>query len=179
MPGELILYPTKNGGTVVRLRAGGGTFWLTQLEIAELFETSKQNVSLHIKNVLAEGELAEAAAVKDCLTVRIEGGRKVQRKTKAYSLEMVLAVSYRIRSRPGIQFRQWATSSLGEYLVKGFVMDDERLKEPGEWGLKELPSIPEPLAIRKATRRLRDVELPPKLAKRTDSLALLLEDRQR
>ncbi len=130
---ELILYQTEDGRAEVRLRAQDGSVWLTQGEIAELFATTKQNVSLHAKNILEEGELAEGATVKESLTVQIEGGRQVKRRTLAYNLPMILAIGYRVRSPRGTQFRQWATAHLAEYLVKGFVMDDERLKNPGGW----------------------------------------------
>lgn len=129
--GELILYTTEDGAAAVRLRVAEGTVWLTQLELSELFQTSKQNISLHVKNVLAEGELTEGATVKEYLTVRTEGTRQVQRPTRVYNLDIILAVGYRVRSPRGTQFRQWATTRLREYLVKGFVMDDARLKEPG------------------------------------------------
>lgn len=130
---ELILYQTDDGKAQVKLRAEDGSAWLSQAEIAELFATTKQNVSLHIKNVLAEGELAPAATVKESLTVQTEGPRHVQRKIQLYRLEMILAVGYRVKGVRGTQFRQWATTYLAEYLVKGFVMDDERLKNPGGW----------------------------------------------
>jgi len=130
---ELILYQTDDGKAQVKLRAEDGSAWLSQAEIAELFATTKQNVSLHIKNVLAEGELAPAATVKESLTVQTEGPRHVQRKIQLYRLEMILAVGYRVKGVRGTQFRQWATTYLSEYLVKGFVMDDERLKNPGGW----------------------------------------------
>jgi hypothetical protein len=127
--GELILYTAEDGSAAIQLRAEGGTVWLTQLEMATLFDTSKQNVSLHIKNILAEGELSPAV-VKEYLTTASDGKNY---KTKTYSLDMILAVGYRVRSPRGTQFRQWATTHLREYLIKGFVMDDERLKEPGGW----------------------------------------------
>lgn len=127
--GELILYTLDDGSTAIQLRAEGGTVWLTQLEMATLFDTSKQNVSLHIKNILAEGELSPAV-VKEYLTTASDGKHY---KTKTYSLDMILAVGYRVRSPRGTQFRQWATTHLREYLVKGFVLDDARLKEPGGW----------------------------------------------
>lgn len=130
MSGELILYATEDGGTNVRLRADGGTVWLNQIEMAELFQTTKQNVSLHIKNVLAEGELVEDAVVKDHLTTATDGKKY---RVKSYNLDMILAVGYRVKSPRGTQFRQWATTHLREYLIKGFVMDDERLKEPDGW----------------------------------------------
>jgi hypothetical protein len=130
---ELILYRTEDGQAEARLRAKGGSARLTQSEIAELFATTKQNVSLHAKNILEDGELSEEATVKEFLTVQTEGGRQVKRKTLAYNLPMILAIGYRVRSPRGTQFRQWATAHLSEYLVKGFVMDDERLKNPGGW----------------------------------------------
>ncbi|HJV90041.1 MAG TPA: RhuM family protein [Holophagaceae bacterium] len=133
MSSEVILYQTEDGKSLVQLRAMDGTVWLSQTEIAELFATTKQNVSLHAKNILGEGELTAEATVKDSLTVQTEGQRRVQRPTLLYSLPMILAIGYRVRSPRGTQFRQWATGHLTEYLVKGFVMDDERLKNPGGW----------------------------------------------
>jgi hypothetical protein len=131
--GELILYTAEDGRAAVHLRAEDGTVWLTQLEMAALFDTSKQNISLHIKNILAERELSEGATVKESLTVQTEGGRRVRRANLLYSLDMILAVGYRVRSPRGTQFRQWATTHLREYLVKGFVLDDARLKDAGGW----------------------------------------------
>lgn len=129
--GELILYRSPDGLTEIQLRAIDGTVWLAQAEIAELFQTSKQSVSYHVKQILDDGELAEGATVKEILTVQTEGGRDVRRSLKLYSLEMILAIGYRVRSPRGTQFRQWATTALKEYLVKGFVINDARLKEPG------------------------------------------------
>lgn len=133
MSNELILYQTDDGLARIALRARDGTVWLSQVEIAELFASTKQNISLHAKNILEERELELAATVKESLTVQTEGARKVRRSTLLYSLPMILAIGYRVRSPRGTQFRQWATAHLGEYLVKGFVMDDERLKDPGGW----------------------------------------------
>ena len=130
---ELILYTSDDGSTRLDLRVEGQTVWLTQAEIAELFQTSKQNVSLHANNILDDGELTPEATVKDSLTVRIEGKRKVQRSIQRYNLDLILAIGYRVRSPRGVQFRQWASTHLKAYLVKGFVMDDERLKNPGGW----------------------------------------------
>lgn len=128
--GELILYTTEDGQTDIQLRAIDETVWLTQIEIAELFQTSKQNVSLHVKNILDDGELEALTTVKDNLTVQTEGKRQVQRTLTLYNLDMILAIGYRVRSPRGVQFRRWASSALKEYLVKGFVMNDTRLKEP-------------------------------------------------
>ena len=131
--GELILYTAEDGRAAVHLRAEDGTVWLTQLEMAALFDTSKQNISLHVKNILAERELLGGTTVKESLTVQTEGGRRVRRPNLLYNLDMILAVGYRVRSPRGTQFRQWATTHLREYLVKGFVLDDARLKDPGGW----------------------------------------------
>jgi hypothetical protein len=134
MKSELILYQTADGLSRVQLRAVDGSVWLSQLEIAELFATTKQNVSLHAVNVLKEGELLADAVVKDSLTTAADGKNY---RTKLYRLEMILAVGYRVRGHRGTQFRQWATARLSEYLVKGFTMDDERLKNPPGKGQKD------------------------------------------
>ncbi len=128
--GELILYNTDDGAATIGLRAIDGTVWLTQLEMAELFDTSKQNVSLHINNILSEGELAAESVVKESLTTASDG--KAYR-TKVYNLDAILAVGYRVRSPRGTQFRRWATTVLREYLVKGFAMDDARLSQAEQW----------------------------------------------
>lgn len=125
---ELVLYTSDDGRTRLDLRIEGQTAWLTQLEIAELFQTTKQNVSLHAKNIFEDGELAEVSVVKESLTTAADGKRY---QTRLYNLDLILAIGYRVRSPRGVQFRQWASSHLKEYLVKGFVMDDERLKNPG------------------------------------------------
>ena len=128
--GEIILYSTEDGRTQIQLRAPDGTVWLTQAQMAELFATTKQNVSLHVRRVLADGELTVESTVKEYLTVQTEGTRKVRRVVNLYRLDMILAVGYRVRSPRGVQFRRWATTVLREYLVKGFAMQDERLKDP-------------------------------------------------
>jgi hypothetical protein len=127
---SIILYQTEDGRTRVQCRFEDETIWLTQAQIAELFQTTPQNVTLHLKAIFAEGELSERATCKDYLQVRPEGGREVSRNLRHYRLEAILAVGYRVRSARGTQFRQWATARLSEYLVKGFTMDDERLKNP-------------------------------------------------
>jgi len=126
--GELILYQTEDGAAQIHLRQADGTVWLNQAEISKLFDTSKQNVSLHIKNLLNDKELDENSVVKESLTTAVDGKRY---STKYYNLDAILAVGYRVRSLRGIQFRQWATTTLREYLIKGFVLDDKKLKEPG------------------------------------------------
>ncbi|MFW2449370.1 MAG: virulence RhuM family protein, partial [Qipengyuania pacifica] len=138
MAGEIIQYQTEDGVTVIRLQASDGSVWLSQADMAELFQTTKQSISLHIRNILEEGELDEAATVKENLTVQTEGKRKVSRQILLYNLQMILAVGFRVRSLRGMQFRRWASEALSEYLVKGFVMDDERLKEPDNDYFEEL-----------------------------------------
>ncbi|WP_295448581.1 virulence RhuM family protein [uncultured Thiodictyon sp.] len=125
--GEILFYQTEDGGTRVACRFEDESVWLSQALMVELFQTSKQNISLHLKNVFDEGELEPHRVVKDYLITAVDG--KVYR-VKHYNLDAVIAVGYRIRSRRGTHFRQWATQTLREYLLKGFVMDDERLKNP-------------------------------------------------
>ncbi len=127
---ELVLYATEDGAAQFFLRSQDGSVWLTQLELASLFQTSKQNISLHVRNVLAEGELLRGTVVKEDLTTASDGKRY---RTQLFSLDMILAIGYRVKSARGTQFRQWATTHLKEYLVKGFVLDDKRLKG-GEGG---------------------------------------------
>jgi hypothetical protein len=129
--GEIILYTTEDGAARIQLLARDGTVWLSQGDMAELFQTTPQNITQHVRAIFSEGELDREATCKDHLQVRSEGGRQVSRSITLYRLEMILAVGYRVRTIRGTQFRQWATQSLKEYLVKGFVMDDERLKNPG------------------------------------------------
>jgi hypothetical protein len=136
--GELILYSTEDGAATIGLRAVGGTVWLTQLEIAELFDTSKQNVSLHINNILSESELEANSVVKESLTTAADGKSY---RTKVYNLDIILAVGYRVRSPRGTQFRRWATTILREYLVKGFAMDDARLKQADQWDYFDIRDI--------------------------------------
>lgn len=124
---QLILYNTPDGKGAVVLLAKDGTVWLNQNQLAELFSTSKANISIHISNILKEGELSRDSVVKDYLTTASDGKKY---KIAYYSLEMILAIGFRVRSLRGTQFRQWANTNLREYLIKGFVMDDERLKNP-------------------------------------------------
>ena len=128
--GELIIYQTEDGLARINLRAIEGTVWLTQNEISELFDTTKQNVSLHLKNIFEDGELLEDSVVKDSLTTASDGK---QYQAKIYNLDAILAVAFRLRSLRGTQFRRWANTVLKEYLVKGFAMDDERLKQAEKW----------------------------------------------
>ena len=128
MSNDMIIYNTEDGRSKIILKLENGTVWLSQLEIAELFEITKQNVSKHIKAIFEDGELLEKATVNYQLTVQNEGIREVRRKVAYYNLDMILAIGYRVRSPRGIQFRNYATTILKEYLIKGFAMDDERLK---------------------------------------------------
>ena len=127
---DLILYTTDDGRSQITLRAKDETVWLTQREMAELFNVSPDNVGLHLKNIFEDGELNRAATAEESSVVQLEGSREVQRPVTLYSLDAILAVGYRVRSPRGVQFRRWASTVLKEYLIKGFVMDDERLKNP-------------------------------------------------
>ena len=127
---EIILYQTEDGRTRLEVKLENNTVWLTQAQIAELFQTTPQNITLHLKAIFEEGELSEPATCKDYLQVRKEGKRTVQRQLRHYNLDAIIAVGYRVQSQRGTQFRIWATQRLSEYLTKGFVLDDERLKNP-------------------------------------------------
>lgn len=128
--GEILIYQTEGGQTKLEVRLEGETLWLTQAALAELYQTTIPNINIHIKNIYEEDELSEEATVKDYLIVQTEGGRQVRRQVKHYNLDMILSVGYRVKSHIATRFRQWATQRLREYLVKGFVLDDERLKNP-------------------------------------------------
>ena len=136
---DIIIYTTDDGATKIDLQFENGTVWLSQLQIAELFQTSKQNISKHIKAIFFFFLLVEDSTVNYQLTVQNEGERSIQRQIAYYNLDMILAVGYRVRSVRGAQFRHYASNVLKEYLVKGFAMDDRRLKELGGGGyFKEL-----------------------------------------
>ena len=128
---EFLLYETEDGGTRIDVRMAGETVWLSLTQLAELFGRDKSVISRHIKNIYDEGELAPAATVAFFATVQQEGERQVQREIEFYNLDVIISVGYRVKSLRGTQFRIWATQRLREYLVKGFAMDDERLKEAG------------------------------------------------
>jgi hypothetical protein len=136
-PGEFLLYQSEDGRSRLEIRFDGETLWLTQAQMAELFQTTPQNITLHLKAVFAEGELDPAATCKDCLQVRPEGARTVTRTLQHYALPAIIAVGMRVRSARGTQFRQWAIARLDEYLRKGFVMDDERLRNPPGAGVPD------------------------------------------
>lgn len=126
----LILYTTQDGKAQFVLRELGGQLWLTQAEIAALYQTTVSNINKHIKAILAEGELPDQATIEYYSIVQTEGDREIRREVAHYALPMIIAIGYRVRSTRGTQFRQWATRTLGEYLQKGFAIDDERLKNP-------------------------------------------------
>lgn len=127
---NLILYTTEDGKSQIKLRAKDQTVWLSQREMAELFDVSTDNVGLHLKNIFEDGELIREATTEESSVVQTEGTRLVQRSMILYNLDAILAVGYRVRSPRGVQFRRWASTVLKEFLTKGFVMDDERLKNP-------------------------------------------------
>ena len=124
--GQILIY--RDGATDLQVRLDGETVWLTQAAMAELFQTTPQNVTIHLESIYDERELDEAATCKEYLQVRQEGTRQVRRSLKHYNLDAILAVGYRVRSARGTAFRQWATARLSELLVKGFTLDDERIK---------------------------------------------------
>jgi hypothetical protein len=126
--GDIVLYQPEDGTTRILVRLEDETVWLTQAMMADLYQTTPQNITIHVREVYSTAELSPEATCKEYLQVRSEGERTVRRRLKHYSLDMVLAVGYRVRSHRGVQFRQWATERLREYLVKGFTLDDERLK---------------------------------------------------
>ena len=140
MSGEIVLYQTEDGQTIIRLQALDGSVWLTQAEIAELFQITPQAVTQHVGAIYSDGEHVEEATCKNYLQVRMEGNREVSRQLAHYSLPMILAIGFRVRSPRGLQFRRWAADQLSEYLVKGFVMDDAKLKDPDSNYFDELLS---------------------------------------
>ena len=128
--GELLVYQTDDGRVKLDVRLENETVWLTQQMMAELFQTTQQNISLHIRNIYEEGELAPERTHKKFLSVQQEGERQVRRNLDFYNLDMIISVGYRVKSLIATRFRTWATQRLKEYLIKGFTMDDERLKNP-------------------------------------------------
>ncbi len=126
---NVVIYEDEEGVATLEVTLQDETLWLSQKQLAELFGVTKQNISLHIQNIFEEGELNPNSTVKNFLTVQQEGSRKVKREIEHYNLDMIISVGYRVKSKIATRFRQWATQQLKEYLIKGFVMDDERLKE--------------------------------------------------
>ncbi len=128
--GEVLIYQTDDGSVKLDVRLINETIWMTQADMAQLFQCSPDNVSLHLKNIYAEGELKEPATSEEFSVVRKEGDRSVRRKLMFYNLDAIISVGYRVKSLIATRFRIWATERLKEYIVKGFTMDDERLKNP-------------------------------------------------
>ncbi|GGB24796.1 virulence RhuM family protein [Puia dinghuensis] len=129
MDSEILIYQTPDGHTKVDVHMADETVWLSQNQMADLFQTTKQNISLHIRNIFEENELDDNSTVKEYLTVQNEGNRQVKRKLTHYSLDVIISVGYRVKSHVGTHFRIWATQRIKEYIIKGFVLDDERLKQ--------------------------------------------------
>ncbi len=127
---QIVIYKTENGDTKLDVRLENETVWLTQKLMAELFQTTVPNINMHLKNIFEEGELDPKATIKDFLIVRLEASREVSRQIEFYNLDAIISVGYRIKSKVATNFRIWATQRLREYIVKGFVLDDERLKNP-------------------------------------------------
>ncbi|MBF0400366.1 MAG: virulence RhuM family protein [Magnetococcales bacterium] len=145
--GEILLYQTEDGRTRLQVVLDNQTLWLNQKQLTELFGKSKATISEHIAHIFEDGELKTEATVRYFRTVQKEGSRDVVREVEYYNLDMVLALGYRVRSPAGARFRQWASDKLKEYIIKGFVLDDERLKNPGK----------EPDYFDELTRRLQDI----------------------
>ncbi|MGC8509220.1 MAG: virulence RhuM family protein, partial [Thiomonas sp.] len=127
--GEVIVYDTPDGGVRVEVRLDRDTVWLTQRQMAGLFDTTPENVLMHLKNVFVDNELEERATTKDFLVVQAEGGRQVRRHVKHYNLDAIISVGYRVNSRRGVRFRQWATATLRDHLVQGYTLNHQRLEQ--------------------------------------------------
>lgn len=127
--GEVLVYEAPHGGVRVEVKLDRDTVWLTQRQMSELFETTPENVLMHLKNVYADGELEEPATTKDFLAVRVEGRRQVRRQLKHYNLDAIISVGYRVNSRRGVRFRQWATQTLREHLVRGYTINQQRFEQ--------------------------------------------------
>ena len=129
--GDIVIYKTKDGLTKINVKFEDETVWLTQAQLVELYQTSKSNISEHIKHIFEEGELSQESTVRNFRTVQIEGNREVSREQVYYNLDMIISLGYRVKSIVATQFRRWATELIKEYLKKGYALDDNRLKELG------------------------------------------------
>ncbi len=132
--GKILIYQTEKGDTKIDVYFEEDTVWMTQKSLAELYQVTPQNITTHIKHIYADGEVEKGSTCKDSLQVQTEGTRTVQRRTKVYNLDMILAIGYRVRGNVGNHFRRWASGVLTEYKKKGFVLNDERLRNPKEFG---------------------------------------------
>ena len=135
---KLILYKDENGRVSVNVRFADEDVWLTQAQLAEIYQTTQENISMHVSNIFKDGELDENLTYKKFLLVRQEGNRQVRRNIDHYNLDMIIALGYRVQSPIAVRFRRWATQRLHEYIQKGFTMDDERLKQGGNRYFREL-----------------------------------------
>ncbi len=164
---QILIYQAENGETKIDVRLEDETVWLTQKLMAELFQTTVSNINIHLKNIFEEGELSQKSTIKKSLIVQKEGNREVSRETEFYSLDAIISVGYRIKSHTATRFRQWTTERLKEYIVKGFVLDDERLKNP------DLPYD----YFEELTRRIQDIRTSEKrfYRKITDIYALSVD----
>ncbi len=159
---EILIYQSEDGENHIQVRLEEGTVWLSQKLMAKLFQTTKQNIRFHIQNIFNEEELSREATVKKYFTVRREGSRNIERAIDYYNLEVILAVGYRVKSSAGTRFRRWATERLNEYLVKGFTMNDERLKSGYSLGVNYFDELMERIRdIRSSEKRfyqkIRDI----------------------
>lgn len=154
-PSNIVLYQTENGNVAVSVIFEDETFWLTQKAMAELFNTTPQNITIHLKNIFESGELEERATCKDFLQVQKEGSRTVQRNTAFYNLDAIIAVGYRVNSKQATAFRKWATQTLKEYIIKGFVLNDDMLKNGRPFGKDYFRELLERVrSIRASERRI-------------------------
>lgn len=138
MENEIILYTDENGKTKISVRFADEDVWVTAVQLAEIYNTTRQNIGQHIENIYADGELPREATIKKFFIVQKEGNRNVKREIDHYNLDMIIAIGYRVQSDVAVRFRQWATNHLHEYIQKGFTMDDERLKQGRNRYFKEL-----------------------------------------
>lgn len=153
--GRILIYQNEKGDTKIDVYFENDTIWMTQKNIAELYQTTPQNITLHIKNIYTDGELEESATCKNYLQVQNEGERQVKREMKFYNFDMILAVGYRVRSNVGVHFRRWASGVLTEYTKKGFALNDERLRNPKEFGADYFDELLERIRdIRASEKRL-------------------------
>lgn len=153
--GKILIYQTEKGDTKIDVYFENDTIWMPQRGIAELYQTSPQNITMHIRNIYSDGELEEEATCKNNLQVQNEGGREVNRSVKCYNFDMILAIGYRVRSNVGMHFRRWATAVLTEFTRKGFVLNEDRLRNPREFGADYFDELLERIRdIRASERRL-------------------------
>ena len=146
--GQIVVYETESGETRVDVRFDRETVWLTQRQMADLFETSTDNVSLHLNNIFSSQELEREATTEDSSVVRTEGSRQVRRTLTHYNLDAIISVGYRVNSRRGVRFRQWATRTLREHLVRGFTLNQQRLAERGLREARGTLYLPAPRSMR-------------------------------